>query len=194
MKQIKEISLSGVLFNMEIDAYERLKSYLDLFSQTVPSNEKKDVMDDIESRMAEMFMSMRSHSAQVITIKNVDSVISQFGDFTDDNFSEYTTKQKLEEVFEKAKNKTRKKLFRDPDDSRIGGVCSGLAIYFGLEIALVRILFIVLFIIGTSTLWVYLILWIIVPKAKTFVQKLEMYGIPVNDENLKKYMNSNFRA
>ena len=80
-----------------------------------------------------------------------------------------------------------RKLFRDTDDRVIAGVGSGLAYYFNIDVALVRILLIVLFVTGTAGFWIYVILWIIAPKAETAVQKCQMRGLPVTAENMARF-------
>ena len=80
-----------------------------------------------------------------------------------------------------------RKLYRDPDGKVIGGVCSGLAYYLHTDVVLIRIIAVILLFFASASFWIYLILWIIMPKAITRAQKLEMRGIPVTPENLNKF-------
>ena len=80
-----------------------------------------------------------------------------------------------------------KKLFRDPDDKKIAGVCSGLAIFFNLDVVLIRTIFLITFIFGSTGLWVYLVIWIAVPLAKTAREKCQLRGIPPTPENLARF-------
>ena len=83
--------------------------------------------------------------------------------------------------------KAIRKLYRDTDDIRIAGICSGLALYFGIDTALVRIIMLVALIAGSAGFWIYVILWIAVPKAITPAQKCELRGLPPTAENLSKF-------
>ena len=80
-----------------------------------------------------------------------------------------------------------KKLQRDTTNKVIGGVCSGLANYFNIDISLMRVLFIVAFICGSFGFWLYIIVWIVAPKAVTPAQKCELRGWEPNAENMAKF-------
>ena len=82
-------------------------------------------------------------------------------------------------------------MFRDPDDKRIGGVCSGMSYYFDVDVTLVRVLFIIALIAGLSGFWIYVILWIAIPEATSAAAKCEMRGIPASAENMRRYSNNN---
>lgn len=82
-----------------------------------------------------------------------------------------------------------RKLYRNPDDKKIAGVCSGLAIYFGIDVTVIRIVFFAAMIFGFTGFWLYLIIWIIAPEAKTAVEKCELRGLPTTEENLQKFSN-----
>jgi phage shock protein PspC (stress-responsive transcriptional regulator) len=83
-------------------------------------------------------------------------------------------------------------MYRDPDNRVIGGVCSGLAAYWNMDPAIIRVVFIVLVLIGGSGLLVYLILWIVMPEAQTTAQKLEMRGEAVTIDNIKDFFRDEF--
>ena len=81
-----------------------------------------------------------------------------------------------------------KRLFRDSDDKRVGGVCSGLAIYFGLDVTLLRVIFLAAFILGCgSGFWIYVIFWIAAPETKTAEDKCALRGLPPTPENLYRF-------
>ena len=83
--------------------------------------------------------------------------------------------------------KTGKRLYRDPDDKVIAGVCSGLASYFGIQDAVwVRVVFALLTMVGGASALIYIVLWAIVPPAKTVSERLEMMGEPTNVNNIAK--------
>ena len=81
-----------------------------------------------------------------------------------------------------------KKLFRDPDNKKIAGVCSGLAIYLGADVTPIRILFVLALLFGCSGFLAYLVVWIITPEAKTAIEKCEMRGLPLTEENISKFI------
>lgn len=80
-----------------------------------------------------------------------------------------------------------KKFYRNPDDKRFGGVCSGIAAYFNIDPTIVRILFIVFILSGGSGILAYVILWIIMDEADTVAKKLQMRGIEPTAENIKNF-------
>lgn len=82
------------------------------------------------------------------------------------------------------------RFYRDSDDKKIGGVCSGIAKYFNIDVLLVRVIAVLLIFCGTSGLWAYIILWFIAPLAETPLQKCELRGIPPTAENLRNFRTS----
>ena len=80
-----------------------------------------------------------------------------------------------------------KKLYLDVDNRKLGGVCGGLAAYFDIDVTLVRVIFLALLLAGSFGFWLYLIMWIVAPKAITPAQKCEMRGWEVSAENMAKF-------
>ena len=80
-----------------------------------------------------------------------------------------------------------KKFFRDSDDKQVAGVCSGVALYFGLDVALVRVLFLLAFIFASAGFWVYVAIWLVVPEACTPEEKCALRGLPPTPENLSQF-------
>lgn len=83
--------------------------------------------------------------------------------------------------------KPAKKFYRDLDGNMLGGVCSGIATYFNIDVVIVRIIFVVALILGSAGFWVYLVICIIAPAARTATEKCELRGIPPTEENLKQF-------
>ena len=83
-------------------------------------------------------------------------------------------------------------MYRDPDNRVIGGVCSGMGAYWNIDPVIVRIIFIALTLAGGIGVMVYLILYIVLPEAKTTAQKIEMKGEPVNIHNIKEAVKKEF--
>lgn len=177
MKKVISAGIGGRSFTINEDAYERLSSYLNLFRTHVKEVGTEEVMDDLESRIADLFYESVGDSSRVVDLELVEKVIGQLG--MPDGSS--TTASPDFDA------RTARKLYRDTDDVRIAGVCSGLALYFGVDIALVRIIMLVALVAGSAGFWVYLIMWIAVPKAITPAQKCELRGLAPTAENLSKY-------
>lgn len=85
---------------------------------------------------------------------------------------------------------TPKKFFRDSDDKKIAGVCSGLAIYFGVDVVLIRVLFLIALFCGSSGLWAYIAVWIVAPEAKSAEDKCALRGLAPTPENLQRFTKS----
>ncbi|MFV0467947.1 MAG: PspC domain-containing protein [Dysgonomonas sp.] len=185
MKKVIDINIGGTNFAMEDDAFIRLKTYLSKFEATISNPEDvKEVMEDIELRVAEIFQKELKNSNQVIGEALVDKVIECLGEVDE------MPRGKSENTgntppFESAT--LNKRLYRDVDDKKIAGICSGVAAYFNVDVTLVRVLFLVAVVCYSTGFWLYIILWIAVPEAITISQKLQMRGIPVTAENIRKY-------
>lgn len=80
-----------------------------------------------------------------------------------------------------------RRFFRDLDSNMLAGVCSGLAIYFNTDVVLVRILFIILLMAGTTGFWAYIIICIVAPAARTAEEKCLLRGLPLTEENLRMF-------
>ena len=184
MKKAIKINLSGIIFHIDDDAYEKLKSYLDTISRHFSNKqESKEIIDDIEARIAELFQERISGESQVITLQIVNEVIDIMGNPEDiADSGEDTEKQG---TFHDAYSRSRR-LYRDPENSVIGGVCGGLSAYFNVDPVIFRLLFVIFFFAGGASILVYVILWIVLPRAETAAQKLEMRGEKVNVSNLEK--------
>lgn len=172
MKTTVNVSLNGRAFIVEEDAYEMLKNYLSDIKSRLDYTEN-EILSDVENRVAEILSQKVNNALQVVNISMVQSVISIIG--APHYFgAERTDKQ----TFDTPPPRTRyveveRKLMRDGNRRFFGGVCAGLASYFGTDITLVRILALILFFCVGFGLIPYLILWIIIPKATT-PQELEM--------------------
>lgn len=190
MKKTLTINLNNTVFHIDDDAYELLQSYLAEVSHHFKSEtEKADIMSDIEARIAELFSEKMDKQKNVITIEDVDTVITIMGkpsQFVDDDTDEESQQNAQEDA---SKKKTHKKYYRDVDNQLLSGVSAGLAAYLNWDVAIVRIIFVVLAFVTSGTfILIYLLMWLIVPKAETTAQKLEMHGEDVNIESIKNKM------
>ena len=83
--------------------------------------------------------------------------------------------------------KPARKLFRDPDGKKLAGVCSGIALFLNVDVVLIRVIFLVALICGSAGFWIYLVIWIAAPEARTAAEKCELRGIPATAENIKRF-------
>ena len=185
MNITKDIHLSHVKFTMDDVAYKILKSYLDKLTIAFSSNSSKnEILEDIESHIAELFSANNSIN-RVISVTDVNNAIEVLG--TPEELAEDENEQDTP-----SKNtNTNKKFFRDTDDSYVGGVASGLAHFFGISPAWTRILFILFFFVPVPfTTLTYIILWIVIPSAKTSADKIRMTGEAVSVASIKNKIES----
>ncbi len=182
MNQTMHINLGGYSFVMDIDAYDLLDEYITSLERHFLHEEgATEILSDIEARMAELFRE-KLKGSEIVTKKIVSSTIHQMGDasFFED---EHTHEEVLDD--RSAGISAGKRLYRDPEDKILGGVCSGIAQYFGVEDPLwIRLFFVVLNIAGGSSFVLYVLLWIIVPIAKTRSERLAMRGEPINIDSI----------
>jgi len=191
MKKTVSVNLGGFVFNIDEDAYKELQVYLSLIeSHFAHDHGRQEIIDDIEARIAELFRAKTGTGKQVINIEDVQEVIKTLGkpeEMGEGESSEY----EQEEPYT-ASYRTYRRIYRDPDNRIIGGVCSGLAAYWHFDPLILRIIFIVAFLGFGVGLFIYLILWIVIPEAKTVAQKLEMRGEPVTASNIGKAVRDEF--
>ncbi|WP_224998407.1 PspC domain-containing protein [Cesiribacter sp. SM1] len=277
MKKSISVNISGLLFNIEEDAYEQLKHYLDEIKLYFSGYEASgEIVADIENRIAEIFSTKVGPQKQVLTESDVQALIAQMGNIRDfaaieepyeepkstnghthansETWTDTTRPRRLyrsvnrkiiggvaagiadylridplwvrlvmaiimfdiflsfsfsgalligyiilwialptstdEPLKEEKKTKT-KKMFRHPDDRVIAGVCGGLGAYFGVDAVLIRVLLAVLFVFAGSGLFLYILLWVIMPKARTLTERMQMQGEPVTLANIEHQVKKN---
>ena len=196
MNEIKKCSLSGIGFTLEKVAYNRLNDYLNSLKEAYKNSaDCEEIMADIEARIAELILSAQSDTQCVVTLPIVENIIAQLGSPEDISG---------EESKPKAESSTRipRRLYRDMENSKLGGVCAGLAKYFGVEAVWLRLAMaspLILVVIGAPFLhWLsvlggnlcavffmtYLILWFAIPSAKSAREKLEMEGEAISAKSI----------
>ena len=192
MKTTVTINLGGLIFHIDDDAYEMLHSYLIAIErQFINESDQKEILSDIESRLAELFTELLGEKKDIISREDISKVISIMGqpeDFSTDE--EQKENQSTKRTM--SSRQTTKRLYRDPDNRILGGVCGGLGAYFNTDPLLFRLLFVILFFGAGSGLLIYIILWIATPEALTTAQKLEMRGEPITIDNIKKAVREEF--
>ncbi len=189
MKITVSANLGGYSFNIDEDAYAELKRYLkNLEIHFAGEESASEILSDIESRMAELFKARLTSYKQVINIQDVTQVISVMGHPEDISDNEGPTPK------EKFSTPGAHRMYRDPDKRIIGGVCAGMGAYWDIEPWIVRIIFIAITMAGGLGILIYLILYIVLPEAKTTAQKIEMKGDPVNIHNIKESVKKEFET
>ncbi|HCR55021.1 MAG TPA: hypothetical protein DIW27_11435 [Cytophagales bacterium] len=267
MKKNISINISGIIFHIEEDGYDILRKYLDSINAYFSSFEdNSEILADIESRIAELFLSKLSEGKQVITKDDVNSLINTMGSVSDFKAAEEqgsdgpevtTSYRNRSESNNKASGSKKlyrdqkrkilggvcaglahyfnidpvwprllfallvlgsygglllayillwillpvsneleedanfKKMFRDSEKKVIGGVASGVAVFFGIDITIVRVLFVVFTFFGGLGLLVYIILWIALPEAKSITERMQMQGEPVTLSNIESTVKKN---
>ncbi|HBH06117.1 MAG TPA: hypothetical protein DDX92_05910 [Flavobacteriales bacterium] len=189
MKKTVTINLAGLIFNIDEDAYAHLKNYLDTIRSYFGESEGRDeIMTDVEARIAEILQEKQKEGRQVVIMSDVHEVIEAMGqpeDYLGEEF-EGESKRSGHSGSSHHQSTNRRRLFRDPDNMVVGGVCSGIGHYFGIDPIWIRLAFVVAVLtLGTGIL-LYIILWLIIPKAKSSLDRLEMRGEPVNLHNIGK--------
>ncbi len=268
MKKNISINISGIIFHIEEDGYEALKKYLDSINKYFSSyDDSSEILADIESRIAEIFLSRLSEGKQVITQEDVQSLIATMGSVSDfkaaeeqesqseqtGTRSDYRRQEQKSYVPPQNKQFMRdqkrkilggvcaglanyfnvdpvwirllfalltlaygiilivyvvlwiavpgsydleeleisKKLFRNPEKKVLGGVAGGLSAYFGIDVVVVRVLFIIFTFFGGVGFFTYVLLWIVLPEAKSITDKMQMQGEPVTLSNIETNIKKN---
>lgn len=171
MKKNISINISGIIFHIEEDGYETLRKYLDSIKRYFATFEdSSEILADIESRIAEIFLAKLNEGKQVITSEDVSSLMATMGSVSDFKAAEeqeftgdYTSPAK--ETSGKSESTTApRKLLRDQKRKILGGVCAGFAHYFNIDPVWPRLLF-ALLVLGSygGLLLIYILLWILLP-------------------------------
>lgn len=189
MKKTININLNGINFILDEDAFKDLDNYLgDIRKHFKGKNGGDEIISDIEARLAELLKEKLNGEKEVINIEDISSIKKQFGSPSD--FEESSDE---DTVYTARPQSRRKRLYRDPFNRIIGGVCSGLGAYFHTDPTWVRILFVAAIFVGVSPV-IYLILWVIMPAAHSVNERLEMKGEPLNFSNIEKTIKEEFEG
>ena len=168
MDKTININIAGTLFQIDEDACRILRDYLQAINNRFRNvHGGFETIDDIESRVAEIFRSQKGLSG-AISKDNVEAMISILGKPEDFDENEPESEPPVY-------TSQRKRMYRTPDDSIISGVCGGIGAYLNTDPVLFRILFVLFALCGVG-LFVYVILWIALPAANTDAKKRELYG------------------
>lgn len=190
MKKTLTVNLNNIVFHIDDDAYEMLQTYLSEVSDHFKSeDERKEIMNDIEARIAELFNEKLQKNKNVINVEDVQKVIEIMGKpnqyAADDEDAETPKNEK------KQQQQRSRRFYRDPENAILGGIAGGLAAYLGWDVTLIRILLVVLVFLGVGFIIpVYIVVWFVAPQAVTASQRLEMQGEDVTVDSIKAEMNN----
>ena len=190
MNKTTSINLGGYFFHIDEDAFRKLSNYFDAVKRSLSPDGREEIINDIESRISELFTEKLGTTKQVIGLKEVDDIIAIMGQPEDYKIEEETPKNDFQSNY--TSSSSSKKLYRDKENSFLGGVLSGLGHYFGVDPLWLRIIMVILFFGFGTGLVLYVILWILIPEAVTTSQKLEMKGEPINISNIEKKVKEGF--
>lgn len=192
MKKTINVAIGGCSFTIDEDAYNTLNEYLERFKSALDSTSSSaEVMDELEVRIADMLKG-KLGGRQVVDLSMTQEVIGSLGypegyTATDEQPGRQDTPDEGYHYSGTDGEKPVRKLFRDPDGKRIAGVCSGIALFLGVDVTLIRVIFLVAFICGSAGFWIYLVIWIAAPEARTAAEKCELRGIPATAENIRRF-------
>jgi phage shock protein C len=180
MQRIIQINIAGRIIPIEEDAYQILKNYIASLSKQFAKEEGKDeIIQDIENRIAELFQIRLQSGAPAIDKADVQKVMETLGAASELNEpagAGFTKTTYLPAVYGQQQQQGNqqqydyvppRRLYRNPHDKIIGGVCSGVANYFDIDPVIARLVMVVLFLTAGIGLVAYILAWIIIPAAKT---------------------------
>jgi len=192
MKKTINVAIGGCSFTIDEDAYNTLDDYLNRFQAAIDdSAASSQVMDELEVKIADE-LKWKLGGRQVVDLAMTEQVIGQLG--YPEGYKEKSQEEATGPENNTGSDETRKynenpvrKLYRDTDDRKIAGVCSGLALFLGVDVVLIRVIFLVALICGSAGFWIYLVIWIAAPEARTAAEKCELRGIPATAENIRRF-------
>ena len=187
MKKTLDVNIAGYIYHIDQDAYDKLLLYFNKLEKHYGDNdEAKEIVKDIEQRIAELLNERKDSDNVVFSISTIDEIINILGS-PEDIFGEETSEENTHTY------KVNKKLYRDDDKRIFGGVAAGISAYLGLPVLLIRTILVIFCLLGYGLPFIiYVILWATVPKAITPLQKLEMKGEPINVSNIEKTIKSEY--
>jgi len=198
MQRILQINIAGRILPIEEDAYTLLKDYIGSLEKQFAGDDGKEIIEDIEYRIAELFAIRLQSGAPAIDRSDVQKVIDTLGaasDLHDGPASDNTKKQSSSGSYSQAGpgpgqqqyQYTHSRLLRNPFDKLVGGVCSGLAIYFDIDPVIIRLVLAILILTGGIGVIVYLIAWAVIPPARSMDELYNMNnGSPVTFHDITK--------
>ncbi len=201
MQRIIQINIAGRVLPIEEDAYTMLKDYINSLERQFRGDDSREIIEDIENRIAELFSIRLQGGSPAIDRFDVQKVIDTLGaasDLKDDTSSSSSNSQKQgggyysggRNNYGQPNSYNRDRLLRDPYDKVIGGVCSGISHYFDIDPVIVRLVMVVLFLTAGIGFLAYLIAWAVIPAARSREELFNMNnGNPVTFHDISRNVN-----
>jgi phage shock protein PspC (stress-responsive transcriptional regulator) len=193
MNKVITINLNGNAYQLEEDGFDALRRYLESAAQRLEGNpDKAEIIADIEQSIGDKFRAVLGSTKTVVSTKEVEDVIAEMGPVQDDSDAQEATPPPAGAAAPGAgaastgAQMPHRRLFRIREGAKIAGVCNGLAAYFGIEVTIVRLLFVIVSITFGAGALLYLIMMFIIPPAETPAEKAEAYGAPSTAEEFIK--------
>jgi len=188
------INIGNTIIHIEERAYELLKAYLNEVKHYFANHaDDLEIVTDIENRIAELLTEqLEEQKKQVVDSANVNSVIGQMGRVQDFDNTDTEEEPVINTAYQA--QPADKKLYRDMDERVIAGVCAGVAHYLDFDVKWIRLAAVLTVFIGGTGILVYALLWIIMPKAKSRIEKMEMKGEPANLQGFQKNLDEELQA
>jgi phage shock protein PspC (stress-responsive transcriptional regulator) len=191
MKKTIQINLGGRHFHIDEDGYSKLNHYLDSLKShfSAEGESGKEIVEDIEQRIAELLENRITPIKQAVSLEDVLEIIGILGrveDFIYDGQPDDSSKQAQTD------RRDQRRFFRDSERGYFGGVCAGLGEYFNIDPIWIRLAFISFGFLKGLGILIYVILWIVVPKARSTADKLQMKGLPVTLSTIKESVNAEY--
>lgn len=189
------INIGNTIIHIEESAYDTLKTYLNEVKLYFANHaDDLEIVTDIENRIAELLTEqLEAQKKQVVDAADVKHVVAQMGSVKDFDTIE---ENEEEPIFQSGYQHqyAEKKLYRDMDDRVVAGVCSGIAHFLNTDAKWIRVAVLLMAFLGGFGILVYMILWIIMPKAKSRIEKMEMKGEPANLQGFQKNLDEELQA
>ncbi|MDR3651378.1 MAG: DUF2807 domain-containing protein [Paludibacter sp.] len=190
MKKTLTVNLNNIVFHIDDDAYEMLHTYLsEIADHFQLDDERKEIMNDIEARIAELFNEKLQKNKNVVNLADVQEIIEIMGkpsQYADEDETDTKTPPKQDKKQQKSR-----RFYRDPENAILGGIAGGLAAYFNIDVTWIRIILILLVFLGVGFIIpIYIVVWFVAPAALTASQRLEMQGEDVTVESIKTEVNN----
>jgi len=196
MKKTISVNIKGINFIIEENAYERLDNYLVRLRRSLNNQEgSEEIIEDIEIRIAELCKEKLNGSKEVVELVDIESIIETLGEpeeyvHTDEETTNqsqsHSQNQSQAGKQEESDAKHEKRLYRDTENAQIAGVCQGIANYFNMDVVIIRIIWVLIFLFGGFGMLLYIILWIVVPKTNSTIDRLRMKGKPITVETVRE--------
>ncbi len=185
MNKLIQVNIGGIVFQIDEQAYHQLDTYLrSIKKKYAASPDGDEITKDIEARIAELFTEKFKGTNAAVMQADVDEIISIMG--KPEDFETETSTEEKANTGNAEQMHRASRFYRDKDNNVLGGVCAGFAARFEIDALWIRLAFLIAFFFAGTGLLLYIILWIIMPEAKTTTEKLEMRGEKVNINNIEK--------